>query len=78
MCRKAGLSKISAGKAHLTLRYLPPDRRRRDLDNLLAASKWAIDAISESIGLDDCHFNYTLIRGDPIKGGVLEVTITEE
>jgi len=76
-CRAAGLRRLEASKAHLTLRFLPPDRRRRDLDNLLASSKWLIDAVSEAIGVDDCHFSYTILRGEPLKGGIVEVTITE-
>ena len=78
LCRKAGLRKLEADKVHLTLRYLPPDRRRRDLDNLLSASKWMVDAIAETIGIDDSRFNYTNLRGEPITGGLVEVTIMED
>lgn len=76
LCR-AGLDRASIASAHLTLRFCPPDRRRRDLDNMLASFKQGIDAIAETIGVDDQHFGFTLGRGDPVKGGVVQVTITE-
>jgi len=59
------------------LRFLPPDARKRDLDGMFSSAKHAIDAISEAIGVDDYHFSYTILRGAPLKGGVVEVTITE-
>lgn len=78
VCRAAGLRPLDMDRAHLTLRFCPPDRRRRDLDNMLAAFKQGLDAISESIGIDDCHFGLTLVRGEPVKGGSVEVTIGEQ
>jgi crossover junction endodeoxyribonuclease RusA len=78
--KEQGLSAYLGGsdKLHMTLRFCPPDRRRRDMDNLLAQMKQAIDAVSETIGVDDCYFNFTLMRGEPVKGGSVSVTITEE
>ncbi|SUO95229.1 hypothetical protein [Suttonella ornithocola] len=40
--------------------YLP-DKRRRDNDNLLAASKPALDGFAKAIGVDDSNFNPLLI-----------------
>lgn len=56
--------------------FCPPDKRRRDLDNLLAAMKPDFDGISQALGVDDQHFHpLTLCRGEAVKGGcvVLEV-----
>lgn len=52
-----------------------PDNRRRDLDNLLAMTKQGIDAIAECIGVDDYNFEYTLRRGEVVKGGLVRVTL---
>lgn len=41
--------------------YCPPDRRRRDLDNLLAASKASIDGIANAMCIDDTRFRPILI-----------------
>lgn len=64
------------GALALSLTFCPPDKRRRDLDNLLAAMKPDFDGISQALGVDDQLFEpLTLRRGAPVKGGrvVLEV-----
>lgn len=77
--KAAGIGKLDGTKrAHLTMRFCPPDKRRRDLDGMLGQAKHAIDAISEHIGVDDYWFSYTILRGEPVKYGIIEVTITEE
>ena len=65
-----------AGPLALTLTFCAPDRRRRDLDNLLAALKADFDGVAQALGVDDQLFEpLTLRRGEPVKGGavVLEV-----
>lgn len=59
----------------LELTYHPPDKRHRDLDNLLAMTKQGIDAIAEFIGVDDKHFEYTIRRGEVRKPSVVVVRI---
>lgn len=64
------------GALALKLTFCPPDKRRRDLDNLLAAMKPDFDGISQALGVDDQHFHpLTLCRGDKVENGcvVLEV-----
>jgi len=52
------------------------DRRRRDLDNLLAASKSALDAVAAALAMDDREFEpVTLRRGDVCKAGMLVVEV---
>jgi len=70
-----GQSVSHNGPIMLDMRFCAPDNRRRDLDNLLAMSKQAVDAIAEVIGVDDCRFEYTLRRGSVFKGGKVVVTI---
>ncbi len=67
------------GTLALVLTFCAPDRRRRDLDNLLAALKADFDGVAQALGVDDQLFEpLTLRRGDPVKGGrvVLEVEPT--
>ncbi|WP_397586786.1 hypothetical protein [Sphingobium fuliginis] len=78
LCIANGIEPVSLDAAHLTIRFCPPDARRRDLDNMLASFKQGIDAISESIGIDDYRFGFTIVRGAPVKGGCVHVTINEE
>jgi crossover junction endodeoxyribonuclease RusA len=54
----------------------PPDRRRRDIDNMLKAPLDAMQhagVIEDDSLIDDLH----IIRQEPIKGGRLVVEITE-
>lgn len=69
------VSKTIAGGTHLDITFLPPDRRRRDLDGMLGAFKHGIDAIAQVIGVDDCEFSLGLRRGEPVKGGKVLVGI---
>lgn len=64
-------------KAAISLTFCPPNKRRRDLDNLIAASKAIFDGIADAIGLDDQHFIPTFRMADPVKGGAVLVTISE-
>ena len=49
------------GNIPLSILFLAPDKRHRDLDNCLAASKAAIDGIAEALGVDDKRFRPILI-----------------
>ena len=66
---------IGCYNVHLT--FHPPDRRRRDLDNMLASIKPGIDGMADAIQVDDQHFSLTLQRGEPTKGGEVVAVITE-
>ena len=46
--------------------FVAPDKRRRDLDGCLSASKSALDGIAGALGIDDSQFGPILI--DYIKG----------
>jgi crossover junction endodeoxyribonuclease RusA len=60
---------------HLDITFHPPDRRRRDLDNMLASAKSCVDGLADAMKVDDYGFSLTLRRGDPVKGGAVVVTI---
>ena len=52
-----------------------PDRRRRDLDNVLKA---LLDSMQGHVFLDDEQFDeITIIRGDVVKNGRIDVEICE-
>ena len=64
------------GRVPVTLTFCAPDRRQRDLDNLLAASKSALDGVAAALRMDDREFEpVTLKRGDVGKPGSLVVVI---
>lgn len=52
------------GLIPLNITYVQADKRHRDLDNLLAASKAAIDGIAKALNVDDSIFEpITIKRG---------------
>ena len=62
-----------SGYIPLSLLFLTPDGRRRDLDNMLSSAKSAIDGIALALKIDDSRFKPVLIdfvRG-PDKVGAL-------
>lgn len=64
------------GKLAVDIQVYPPDRRRRDLDNLLKASLDAMKhcgLIADDKDIDDLHVK----RGPPEADGLLLVTMRE-
>lgn len=59
----------------VVITFCPPDARRRDLDNALAACKGLIDGIALALGVDDSRFNIAMAWGIPIEGGMVLVTV---
>jgi len=52
------------GLIPLTITFVQSDKRHRDLDNLLAASKSTIDGIAKALKVDDSIFEpITILRG---------------
>lgn len=70
-----GYSISGDGPIMLEMTYCAPDNRRRDLDNLLAMTKQGVDAIAQLLGVDDYRFEYTIRRGENVKGGKVVVTL---
>ncbi|WP_136685675.1 hypothetical protein [Falsirhodobacter xinxiangensis] len=75
-CRAAGVRNIDAPALHLSLTFCAPTRGRRDMDNLLASMKAAIDGIADATGVDDSTYSFTLARGPVRKGGAVLAEIT--
>ncbi|MGB1214858.1 MAG: hypothetical protein ACPG4X_15940 [Pikeienuella sp.] len=73
--KNAGFYAAKKAKAdpaeHMAITFCPPDRRRRDLDNMLAAIKYGLDGIAAAVGQDDSEWSLSLDRGEPIKGGAV-------
>jgi len=66
----------SGGRIALCMDAFPPDRRRRDLDNI---AKSVLDALEHAgVYEDDSQIDLLLTRRrEPVKGGRLEVRIDE-
>lgn len=70
--RLAGPQNYGQESIPLSLLFLCPDKRHRDIDNLLAAAKPIIDAVAQELGVNDRQFKPVLLDSalGP-KGGAL-------
>lgn len=58
----------------VSLTFYPPDRRQRDMDNMLASIKAGLDGLSDAIGVDDSKWTLTIAKAEEI-GGYVKVKI---
>ena len=59
----------------ITVTFCPPDKRRRDRDNMIASTKHAFDGVADAFGIDDYRFHPTYKIGEPVKGGCVSIEI---
>lgn len=64
------------GNYSISITYCQSDKRHRDLDNLLAASKALLDGVAKALGIDDKQFQPILI--DRFYGDKFEAIIEIE
>lgn len=71
--RLAGPQNWGKGSIPVSLLFLTPDRRARDLDNLLASAKTLLDAVAEQLGVNDRQFKPILLDSvlGPKEGGLI-------
>lgn len=76
LCKASGVRFALGARLSVEIQAFPPDRRRRDLDNL---SKSLLDALGHGgVYADDSQIDRLLIcRGDPEPAGKVIVTVTE-
>ena len=76
LARNAGLTSVPwEGPIVLELDFVPPDRRSRDDDNLIAAFKSGRDGLARALGIDDKRFqSRPVIRRDEV-GGMVKVRL---
>lgn len=80
LTRDAGGQRMPAdSRLHLALTFVPPDRRRRDLDNLIASMKSGLDGIADALGVDDSRWrlSFALDESGAI-AGLVRVNITRQ
>lgn len=71
---EAKLAVSAEGPIDLDIEFVPPDRRHRDLDNMLAAIKAGLDGLALAMGVNDRQFRLRLSVADRI-GGMVIVTV---
>tara|TARA_R110000796_G_scaffold117736_1_gene230802 strand:- start:32341 stop:32685 length:345 start_codon:yes stop_codon:yes gene_type:complete len=66
-----GVQSIDATALHVSLTFYPPNRIRRDLDNMLSSMKAGLDALSDVLGVDDSLWSITITKAQETGGYVL-------
>ncbi len=71
-----GATRIAADSLAVNLTFIPPDRRMRDDQNLIAAMKSGLDGLADVLGVDDSKWYVT---HDPYStetiGGMVKVEV---
>lgn len=70
-----GVRQIDADKITVHFYFHPPNKRKYDIDNLVARMKAGIDGIADLIKVDDANWIMTFERLEPKKGGEVKVII---
>lgn len=75
---QSGFELRPSARYRITMTFHPPDARRRDVSNLHAAMKAALDGIAEAMGIDDSAFTEHEQRMGAMRyGGCVAVTVSE-
>lgn len=73
--RFQGGGKIEADALTLRLTFVPPDRRHRDLDNMLSSIKAGLDGLADVLQVNDRSWSLALERSKDV-GGFVQVAIS--
>lgn len=77
LTKQAGIKLDPQARPLVSLEFVPPDRRKRDLDGCLAACKALLDGVADAIGCDDSRWRLSIAMAEGI-GGMVRVRITTE
>ena len=79
LAKQQTVSRLKTETPRLLLTFHPPDRRKRDLHNMPATQKAAIDGIADAMGCDDEGFRVSWPEtwGEVVKGGCVLIEVTE-
>lgn len=67
---KQGARKMEPGKLFVSITFHKPDRRDRDVDNMLASCKSGLDGLADVLGIDDKYWSLSLNVAEGIGGFV--------
>ena len=74
LAKSVHMSAPAEGPIPVLITFYPPDKRRRDRDNMLAAFKHQLDGIALAMKVDDSRFVPTIAVGEGT-GGFVEVVV---
>ena len=68
---------VVADRLQVCLEFVPPTRRKYDLDNLLARMKSGLDGVADVLGVDDSRWEIAIRRTEQPKApGCVIMTVT--
>ena len=70
-----GMTSLNAERLHLKITFVPPNRRARDLDNLLASLKSGLDGLCDVLGVDDSKWSIEISKAEDRIGGFVEIEV---
>ena len=76
IAKEQGAKRIEAERLHLTITFVPPNRRAHDLDNCLARLKSGLDGLADVLGVDDKAWTLTISKADEV-GGMVRVEVRD-
>ena len=65
-------------RVNVAITFCPPNKRRRDLDNIIASFKAGSDGIADGLGIDDSLFSCTYSLGAPVGDGAVFVVLSPD
>lgn len=70
-----GAHRVMRDALTVRLVFVPPDKRARDLDNLLASCKAGLDGLADVLGVDDSRWSIAISKAAE-QGGFVRVEVT--
>jgi len=65
-------------QAHVRVIFYPPDLRRREMTNLVAATKSYLDGIAAAAGVNRSAWSFLIQRGQVVPHGCVTIHLTDE
>lgn len=72
--KEQGAHKLDVAALAVRITFVPPDRRARDTDNMLASIKAGLDGLADVLGVDDSRWTLTIARASEV-GGMVRVEV---
>lgn len=71
-----GAKPLQAAELAVSMTFVPPDRRHRDLDNCIASMKAGLDGLADVLGVDDSRWTLTAMLDPVAIGGHVKVEVS--
>ena len=69
-----GARRMDVDCLHMTITFFLPDRRHRDMDNMLASIKAGLDGLADVLCVNDRTWALTLVKSDQL-GGMVKLEV---